>query len=443
MRRRQLLALCLLLVGGRISAQSFALVETPQVGDCYQVELTMKLAGEMRVFKDGKPVPMKLNAAAQHHFPERILAVDRGLPTKTARAYEKAQATITVDGVGSERTLRPERRLLVAQRHHDQPLVYSPAGPLTRDELDLTSEHFDTLALVGLLPGKSVAVGDSWKIPDPVVQALCHFEGLSSHDLTGSLVKVEDGLAHVRIAGSATGIDLGALAKLKIEAQVTYQLASKTLTSLEWRQTDERDQGPASPALAVEATTRLTRRLVETPPALSDEALVEIPDGFEVPPPLTQIECRDPKGRFELLHAREWHVVGQTNEHLVMRLLERGDFVAQVTITPWAKAKPGEHMSAEDFQQEMANIPGWEPEQVLQSGEVPLDSDRWCYRLSVLGMLEDLKVLQNFYLVAGPGGDQVVVAFTMKQSVADKLGTRDLSLVGSLELPRGPSAKPR
>ena len=50
------------------------------------------------------------------------------------------------------------------------------------------------------------------------------------------------------------------------------------------------------------------------------------------------LEYRDPKGRFELLHAREWQMVSQTEDHAVLRLLERGDFVAQVTVTSWTSA---------------------------------------------------------------------------------------------------------
>src|SRR5262249_35022381 len=132
---------------------------------------------------------------------------------------------------------------------------------------------------------------------------------------------------------------------------------------------------------------------------------------------------------------RDWQTVSQTEEHMVMRLIERGDFVAQVTITPWTRAEKGKHLSADEFRQEMPETPGWEPEQELQTGEVPAQGGRWIYRISTLGQLDGNKVLQNFYLVAGPGGDQVVVAFTLNPKQADRLGTRDLSLAASIDFP--------
>jgi hypothetical protein len=121
--------------------------------------------------------------------------------------------------------------------------------------------------------------------------------------------------------------------------------------------------------------------------------------------------------------------------------MERGDFVAQVTVTPWTKAAPGKHLSAEEFKEAMAETPGWEPEEEMQAGEVPLQ-DCWCYRLAVSGKLDGLKVTQNFYLVANPQGEQIVLMFTMKPTDVQKLGTRDLSLVGSLVFPNAAKDAP-
>jgi hypothetical protein len=417
-------------------AQTYPLSESLQAGDCFRIHLDMTLSGAMRVNKEGRAVSLKLEATATHEFPERILNVaSDGLPEKTARVYEKAKAVISVDKDPSERALRTERRLFVAQRSKDRLVLYSPASPLTREELELISEHFDTLALPGLLPGRAVSMGETWKVPNAIVQALCNFEGLTEQDLVCKLEEVKDQVARVSVKGSATGIDLGALTKLSIDATYQYRLDSKRLTRLEWKQKDERDQGPASPATSVQTTIALTRTAVEQPAALSDVALVSVPETTEPPMPLTQLEYRDAKGRFDMLYGREWQTVGQGSDHVVMRLLDRGDFVAQVTITPWTKAEKGKHLTPDEFRKAMAETPGWEPEDELQAGEVPADGARWVYRISTLGELDGTKVMQNFYLVAGPDGQQVVLAFTMPPKQADRLGTRDLSMAANIDFP--------
>ena len=153
---------------------------------------------------------------------------------------------------------------------------------------------------------------------------------------------------------------------------------------------------------------------------------------------LTQLEYHDGRHRFDMLYGREWQTASQGNEHVVMRLLDRGDFVAQVTITPWTMAEKGKHLSPEDFRQAMAETPGWEPEDELQAGEVPAEKGRWIYRISALGDLDGTRVMQNFYLVAGPDGQQVVLSFTMAPKQADRLGSRDLSMAANIDFPEKP-----
>src|SRR5206468_13019775 len=106
--------------------------------------------------------------------------------------------------------LRPERKLIVAQWHKDQFLCYCPAGSLTREELELVGEQFDTLSVTGLLPEKPVTVGATWKVPNAAAQGLCGFDGLVSQDLTCKLEEVQDNLARISIKGSANGISTGA-----------------------------------------------------------------------------------------------------------------------------------------------------------------------------------------------------------------------------------------
>jgi hypothetical protein len=425
-----------LIFSNEARSQTATLSETIKVGDCQRIQLDMKLAGEMRLNQGGKIVPIKLEATAEHDYNERVLSADSaGLPNKSARHYDKAKAIIATNRDSSERTLRDARRLLVAQRFKDQFLVYAPAGPLTREEQELTSEHFDSLALTGFLPGKEVAVGDTWKIGSAVVQALCGFEGLTEHNLVGRMVEVKDGTARLSISGTATGIDVGALVKLTIDATARFDVNARRIVAIEWKQQDDRAQGPVSPAAVTQTTITLSRAIIELPSNLSDVALVAVPEAFELPPGMSSLEWRDPKGRFTFMHAREWQTTSQTDEHIVLRLMERGDFVAQATITPWTGAEKGKHLTPEEFQTAMEATPGWQSEKVLQSGEVPSDGGRWIYRISSLGQLDSVSVMQNFYLVAGPNGEQVVVMFTMTPKQVERMATRDLALAASIEFP--------
>ena len=403
-------------------------------GECFRVVLETRLIGVLKVVRAGKTVPVKIVAKNDHLFVERILAGEAGGVQRAARRYEQAISVATVDGEKVERSLREDRRLIVAQRTADALVAFSPAGPLTRAEVEVVSEHFDTLPLIGLLPRKAIVVSDTWKISNATAQAVCLFDGLISSDLTGTLKSATPAVAVVAIEGTAKGIENGALATLSISATMKYDVTAGRIVAVEWKQKDVRDQGPITPAAEVETATTLTREFLPVEPKeLSKAALVAVPAEDETPGLLKQILHSDPKGRYQFLYSRDWHVVGQTDHHVVMRLLERGDFVAQVTITCWKPAGAGKHLSPEEFQKLVATSPGWEMEKVIDRGEVPSDGDRWGYRITAQGDLDGVKVVQNFYVVASPAGEQMIVTFTMKPANLSRLGVRDLAIVNGLE----------
>jgi hypothetical protein len=415
--------------------QTLVLAEPIQKGDCFQIQLHMQLSGKLHLHQGDGTTSLPLKAEAKHTFIERALDLARDSTiARSARVYETAELHLTVNHNASKHALRPDRRLLVAGRYKDQSLVYSPRGPLTREELDLTAKQFDTLTLPGLLPGRDLQDGGSWKVASNVVQALCGLDGVTEHSLKGKLKTVNDQQAVFVVSGKVTGIELGALVKVTVQAAGTFDCKAQRLTYLRWQQKDEREQGPASPASTVETTTVVQRQGIDQPGSLSPDALASVPAGVAPPEAMLYLDYRDPQGRYHLLHERDWNITGKTDDHLVLRLLDRGSFLAQATITPWTQAEKGKHLSGDAFRSQMNRTYGWQPEQQLQAGEVPVQDDRWIYRLSTLGTLEGIKVVQNFYVIANPDGQQVVVVFTLTPQQVDKFGSRDLALIANLDV---------
>jgi hypothetical protein len=427
--------LALLMAALPAQAQTAKLVEMVKPGECFEYRLAMKVKGELRIQKDDVPSTIKLSGSAEHAFRERIMASRSAVAQRVVRRYEKALVNLTVGRDKTERTLREKRRLIVAQRNKDSRLTYCPAGALTRGELEVAGDHFDTLAIAGCLAGKEVKVGETWKVAPGLASALCNLEGASESKLEGKLTKIVVDKAHFAITGTVAGVEHGAQVKTKVEAEGVFDLRAKRLVKLEWTQSDERDQGPVSPASSMKVNITVSRKAIDQPADMADVALVSVPDGFTPPAEMTHVEFRDAKGQFLLYHAREWQLTASTPDHTVLRLVERGDFIAQATIAPWDKAKKGKHMTPDEFRTAMNKTSGWKPEREIQADKVPSTDGKYIYRLSVQGQLDGLQVLQTFFLVANNDGDQVVVTFTMPPRNADKLGARDLSLAGSLEVP--------
>jgi hypothetical protein len=411
------------------------LTEAPAAGDCFRYGVELSLAGKMVIAQDGAKQSLPLEAKARLVFSERTLATADGLPARSARHYEDAVAAAVIDGEKLNRALPADRRLVVAVRGSEGTLCFSPAGPLTRDELDLVTEHFNPQCVAGLLPGKAVNVGDTWAVAPAAAQAACQFDGLIKNALTGKLTAVADGKATFTVEGGAEGIENGAKVTLAVTATGTFDTAAKRVVALTWKQKDDREQGPVAPASQVEATVVLKREALAAAPAeLGDTALAAVPKG-DVPAETAALRYADPKGRYSLVYPRDWHITGQTDQHLVLRLLDKGEFVAQATVVAWKRAEAGKHTAAEDFKKAVNATPGWTAARVIDDAETTAPDGRWVYRIAAEGKMDDLAVVQSFHLVAGPQGEQAAVTCVMKPDKAKAVGTRDRDLVRAVAFP--------
>ena len=418
-----------------VARAQVTLAEAPAAGDCFRYRVELDLAGKMLIVQEGAKQELRLEAKARHAFTERTLATADGLPSRSARHYDEAVASAVVDVEKVNRSLPQDRRLVVSLRSSSGPFCFCPAGALTRDELDLVTEHFNPQCLAGLLPGKAVNVGDTWAVGPAAAQAACLFDGLVKHELTGKLLSGDAGKATFTIEGTAEGIEHGASVKLTITATGTFDLNAKRITALTWKQKDDRAQGPVAPASQLEATVTLTREpLAEAPKELTDAALANVPKG-EVPAAMALLRHDDSKGRYSLEYPRDWHVTGQTDQHLILRLLEKGEFIAQATVLAWKKAEAGQHTPADEFKKAVNATPGWTATNVLEDKESKTPDGRWLYQIVAEGKTDDVPVVQSFFLLAGPQGDQAALTVAMKPEKAKAIGTRDRELVNAIQFP--------
>lgn len=426
-------AVLLLLAAGPAFAQPVPLGESSKPGECSRYTIDLTLAGNLIVTQDGGRQPIKLEARARHVFAERTLTIDAGLPHRSARFYEVAGATAIVGGERVDHNLANDRRLVVAHRSVGGLFCYSPAGPVTRDELDLVTEHFNPQCLPGLLSGRDTNPNDTWPLDNPTAQAACQFDGLIKNGLTGKLTGVANGIATFTIEGTAEGIESGGKVAITVTATGTFDVAARQVTNLTWKQKDNREPSPVGPASQVEATITVKREaLPAEPKELTDAALAVVPKG-EVPAALTHLRHADPKARYTVVYPRDWHVTGQTDSHLILRLLDRGEFVAQATVTAWKDLPPGRRVGADEFKKAVVQAPGWVAGKVLEEGEVPAGPNRWLYRVAAEGKIDDLPVVQHFYVLAGAQGEHVVVTCVMKPDKVRAVAGRDAALTTAIE----------
>ena len=411
--------------------------EETKVGDLARVEVSLTLQGTMKVERDGKPEGLPMAATASHAFVERVEATDARGATVRVRHYEAAKSAGDSAGARSSRELGADRRLVVAQRTDALTLHFSPDGPLSREELELVGEHFDPATLAALLPNKPVLLNDTWAVPPDAVQRACLLEALVKAEFAGKVTAVTPAAVTFTLTGTAEGIDNGAQVKITVAATGTFDVASKRVSALKWEQSDTRAQGAASPASEVKATITLTRQaLAEESKALDITARAKVPADGKTTALMTMLRYTDAAGRFQFVYPREWHVVGRTKDHLVLRLLDQGEFTAQATLTVLKKLDAGATLPVDDFKKLVMAIPGWRPETVSEDGLVPTEAGSRLYRLTSQGKQDGVPVQQTFYHLASATGEQVAVTVLARADKVAKVGTRDLSLVNAVEFPK-------
>ena len=176
--------------------------ESLAAGSCTQVRIELKAEGLFRpglppgdVTAEAKlPKPLALDVKSRLVFSERLLKADCDGAGKAGGEATRLKGA----AVGPSGGLRDQRRGAGRRPACSGPsfpcwwpsaladgtvVVVSPAGPMTRSELELVQGLGDPLILVDLLPRGPVSKGESWKLPNSAVFALTDYDELKSSTL--------------------------------------------------------------------------------------------------------------------------------------------------------------------------------------------------------------------------------------------------------------------
>ena len=438
LRPPMLAIFALVSMNAAVKADGIKLGEAVKAGDCFRCELTLKIEGKLKDDSSGKPLEFPLTGEAKHAFVERVDQADaNGAASRVHRSYEVATSKTAVRGEGNQRELSKDRRLAIVVRDERQTIHACPDGPWTRGELELVAEHFDTLGLPGLLPGKEINPGESWSVGAEAVQQACQFEGVLKHDLKGTLVSAKDGIAEFKLSGTAEGLELGRVAKVAIEATGKFDIAAGRLVELAWTQVDRRELGSAVPATELTATISLRRELLkEEPKSLAEVVRAKLPND-KIPDAMLALAYDDAENPYRVLHGREWYFVGRNSSHAMLRFVDKGEFHSQATISSWKPAAKGEHTPPKEFKDAVNKVPGWEPSEILFDEEVKVTDHAWLYRYGAKGKRDGAVTVQTFYFVAAADGQQAIVSFFGPPEKMAKFEEPEKAFIGKLEFRKG------
>lgn len=422
------------------AAETYDLTSGTKPGQSQAVRTAVEVKGNLKLNSDGKEVttvPMLVQADLQ--YTERFLAIKSDGTVRAARRYEKGEANIQIKSTDLQQSLREERRLILVQHKGEDAHLFSPVGPLAREELELLDAPGSSTVLAAILPSRKVAIDDTWKLNNQTIARLLGLEAVSEQDIIAKLTKVEDSLAIFSLDGKITGAVGGISSEIDLHAKANFDLKKRAVTWLAMEYQEKRAIGHAQPGY--DATIRV--RTVAEPTAsiseLANEALSKLP--LEPKPELTLLEFQAESAGINLAHDRRWRVMVDRIDAAILRFVDRGDLIAQCNINrlpPLPKDKP---LTLTAFQKSVETTLAKNGGQVSEAAQETTKDGGKLLRVTVAGTASEIPIQWFYYHLTDAQNRRASVVVTLESKLIERYPALDRELISGLLLLDTPSTK--
>jgi hypothetical protein len=407
-------------------------LEEPAADDrVFEVEHRLEVKGTLETaLQGGKAQAHPLSVSAGFDYRERRLTgTGRDAEAfRSIRSYDLAKAAFQVDKEEMSSILDDALRIVVAQGKRSGVLHFCLDAPLTAVDVELLRACGDSLANLALLPPKPVAKGDEWACESWVLQMLTGTDAVLKSDLRCKLISIDEAVAKVEFSGQLEGASAGASTKISVSGKYEYDVAAKYLRRMEFEEKEKRALG-TKPGYDVVMNVVVKRKPAKNSEPLTDELIASVP----LDPGESYLQLRfDLPWGAQFLHDRDWHVFRQTPQSAVLRLIDKGSFVAQCNVSKVVDAEPGQHTSEQQFQEDIQKSLGDKLKEIAKAEELESDDGVFRYRVTAVGQVGEISMTWLYYLCAAPSGKQVAFVFAVETPLLERLGNRDLAIVSSL-----------
>ncbi len=394
--------------------------------------VSLDVRGELRIAAEGKPQKLPIKVAASFAYDE--MRVGDSMPQvnrRAARFYRTAQADIEIAKQAQKQILRDSRRLILVNSAKQGIVISSSGGPLWREELDLIDVQANSLLIDALLPNGEVSIGDSWAPDSAMTARLLGLDVVAENNVNCSLGQVSATTADIRIAGHLTGAAAGVASEIDVNGKAVFDLEQKRLVSIQLRIKERRSTGFVSPGFDVVADLKMDVAPLAGSDQLGKEVVEAVAaDSLNLLPPL---EFMSAPGAFRLLYDRRWHVTRDEPALAVLRLLDRGELIAQCNISPLDPVPVESRFTLEHFQEEVQQALGKNFGQIESAAERKTAHGLRLLRVVALGAVSGLPIEWRYYLAIDEQGRRVAFTYTLESKLAEQFADADTMMIDSLE----------
>jgi hypothetical protein len=422
--RLQLTALwLLLLVGPRTPALAAAAPsELPHVaGSLTQVRAKLEVGGDLLIPAQAEPTKLPMSVVANFDYIERRID-DGSQPDqrRSLRHYRGAKAAIKIGKQASESSLAKEHALVRVALASSTASLAAARGNFTRDELDLVDVPGNTLLLDLLLDGVELKQGAKWRPKELVLTRLAGIDAIRSSEIENRITSLNGEVGEVIFEGKIIGEVADALTEIELKGKMHFDVRLRRPFALVMLIKEVRKPAAAGPGLDVTARLQLQIEPIDECPQLADSVLADIElagDGAAAP-----LEHRPASKTFRLLYDPRWRITRDDADAVAMRLIDRGDLVAQCNVSVLSKVKLTEPITLESFQKEVQQSLGKNFGAFESAAERKHAAGYRMLHAAAHGAVSDLPIVWHYYLLIDEHGRRAALSFTMEARLLERFG---------------------
>jgi hypothetical protein len=362
---------------------------------------------------------------------DQMLAEVAG-PT-VARRYIQAEAVLQVDAATVRTTLPPDARAVLITAAEGRLHPWLVDGFVTREERDLLTVPFDTAWQDALRPPPAAAAGTTWRLATDGLAAVLCIDTVTAGEVTATVKRVDEDLLTVSLVGNISGGVDGAPTTLELSGSYCWDASRLTgggLARLDANLHERRQAGHISPGLDIEATVEMIRRRpltgsVSQEPPTQDQAVSGRPRRGPGRP--GSLWLNDPHSRFDLVHDARWRAIEQQPDQTVLRLIDEGRLLGQVSIIPLPPA--GDTPSLAAFQRDIERSLSGQFNHLVAAAESQRSDGTRILRVASDGEADGLPFRWVHYHVAAVNGGRATLSFMVESGQLEQFGEADQRLV--------------
>jgi hypothetical protein len=283
-------------------------------------------------------------------------------------------------------------------------------------------------------------IGSDWPLPEATVARLLGLDAISQQDVKCTLDSAKNDVAILSMAGKVAGAVAGVSSDIELKGKLNFDLKKRFVTWLTLAIKESRAIGHAQPGFEVVTTLRMVAAPLAPLTELSDKSLA----GMKLTPEASQtlMELNSDTGGFQLIHDRRWNVMVERGDLTVLRLVDRGDLIAQCNVTPQAPLAKGRAETLEAFQSDVKRVLGKNFEEIVEASEESTDSGLRVLRVVAVGKTGELPIQWTYCNLADESGRRAALVFTLETSLLERFAHIDREFIANFHFVEGKQPTP-